>query len=149
MARERMLPLLALLIGLTSSCSVTGNQSQFQESGNRQVLSREYCDEATILLDEFDAILFENLYGDKNLSEDLLFGAKRISGLVRRAEFEGVNLRSEEAAWFKKLQDGAKAYVLLAESEEDDFSEEELEEYLGRIDTIFSNARAECVGRHS
>lgn len=149
MARKRLFPLLVLLVGLTSSCSVIGNQSESQTAPKQEVLSREYCDEAMTLLDEFDSILFENFYGDENLSEDLIYGAKRLSGLVRRAEFEGVDLRSDEAAWFKKLQDGARAYVLLAESDEEVFSQEELEEYLGRIDTIFSNARTECAGRNA
>lgn len=137
------------LLAFATSCSGPVSYSKVDETAETQPLSREYCDEMVELLDKFDEILYANYVGDENLSGELVYTARQISGLVRRAEFEGVNLRSNEALWFKKLQTGARAFVLLAESEEGEFSQEELEAYLGQIDSIFSNARGECVGRKS
>lgn len=148
MVTPRILFLVAL-VGSTSSCSNFANQPEGLAELNREVLSREYCDEAVELLDKFDSILIENYLGAENLSGDLIYSAKEISGLVRRAEFEGVDLRAQEAVWFKNLQTGARAYVALAEANEDEFSVGELEGYLSRIDALFLDARNQCSGRDS
>jgi hypothetical protein len=120
-----------------------GCASDAQEIADIQ--PRDYCDEIVELLDEFDAIASDGFFNDDSDSlESLVFNAKKISGLVLRAENEGVDLSSPDAEWFTNLRVSARAFITLAESDPNTFSDEELTEYLERILGWYDFAGEEC-----
>jgi len=115
-------------------------------AGNKDaVQSTDYCDEIVVLLDEFDGIASEGYFSDDSESlEKFVFNAKKISGLVKRAENEGVNLSSTDGEWLKNLQVSARAFITLAEADSNTFSDEELVVYLERIIGWYDFAGEEC-----
>lgn len=112
---------------------------------NDAVQATDYCDEIVALLDEFDEIAIDGYFNDDAGSlEKFIFNAKQISGLVLRAENDGVDLSSPDAEWFKNLRVSARAFITLAEADPNTFSDEELAEYLERILGWYDFAGEEC-----
>ena len=139
-SNKRLLVFLSLTFSLFSiiGCSKL-------EVLNDAVQSTDYCDEIVALLDEFDEIAIDGYFNDDSDSlEEFVFNAKQISGLVLRAENEGVDLSSSEAEWLRNLQVSARAFITLAEAPPNTFSDQELAIYFERIIGWYDFAGEEC-----
>jgi len=110
--------------------------------------SHDYCEEVNMHLDEFDSAVWRNYLDDEfEGSSGAIFAAKKVSGLVKRAENQGVDLGNPDAVWFTNLRLAARGFVALADAESGYYSEEDIILYLGRIDLYFNTARDECSKR--
>lgn len=108
-------------------------------------VANDYCPEIIELVDEFNAIAFDGYLNDgSDTVDDLAFSAKKMSGLVKRAEREGVDLADPEVSWLKNLGLSADSFVILAQAGPNTFSDEELRAYLERIIGWYDVAGEEC-----
>ena len=118
------------------------------ELGGRSSLesaAKDYCPEIIELVDEFNAIAFDGyLNDDTETMDNMAFSAKKMSGLVKRAESEGVDLADAEVAWLKNLGLSADSFVILAQAAPNTFSDDELRGYLERIIGWYDVAGEEC-----
>lgn len=106
---------------------------------------KDYCPEVIELVDEFNAIAFDGyLNDDTDTMNDMAFSAKKMSGLVKRAEREGVDPADPEVSWLKNLGLSADSFVILAQAGPNTFSDEELRGYLERIIRWYDVAGEEC-----
>ena len=125
------------------SCTVGSGlpASPFQAAAE----AKDYCPEINRLVDEFNAIAFDGyLNDDADTMDDMAFSAKKMSGLVKRAESEGVDLADAEVSWLKNLGLSADSFVILAQAAPNTFSDEELRGYLERIIGWYDVAAEEC-----
>jgi hypothetical protein len=133
-----------LSIGMfLSSCAVGSDlpSGTFQAAPEAQ----DYCPEIINLVDEFNAIALDGyLNDDTDTMDNMAFSAKKMSGLVKRAESEGVDLADAEVAWLKNLGLSADSFVILAQAGPDTFSDDELRGYLERIIGWYDVAGEEC-----
>ena len=107
--------------------------------------AKDYCPEIIKLVDEFNSIAFDGyLNDDADTMDDMAFSAKKMSGLVKRAESEGVDLADAEVSWLKNLGLSADSFVILAQAGPDTFSDDELRGYLERIIGWYDVAAEEC-----
>ena len=107
--------------------------------------AKDYCPEIIKLVDEFNAIAFDGyLNDDADTMDDMAFSAKKMSGLVKRAESEGVDLADAEVSWLKNLGLSADSFVILAQAAPNTFSDDELRGYLERIIGWYDVAGGEC-----
>lgn len=107
--------------------------------------AKDYCPEIIKLVDEFNAIAFDGyLNDDADTMDDMAFSAKQMSGLVKRAESEGVDFSDAEALWLKNLGLSADSFVILAKAGPDTFSDDELRGYLERIIGWYDVAAEAC-----
>ena len=107
--------------------------------------AKDYCPEIIKLVDEFNAIAFDGyLNDDADTMDDMAFSAKKMSGLVKRAESEGVDLADAEVLGLKNLGLSADSFVILAEAGPETFSDDELRGYLERIIGWYDVAAEEC-----
>lgn len=107
--------------------------------------SIDYCDEIVALLEEFDGIASDGYFNDDSDSlRKFIVNAQKISGLVRKAENDGVDLKSPDAEWLRNLQVSAQAFITLAEAEVGTFTDDELAAYLERIVGWYDYAGEQC-----
>ena len=112
---------------------------------NSALVASDFCPDVVKLLDEFNEIVADGYLNDDSDSLDaFVFNAKKLSGLVLRAENEGVDLSTAEADWLKNLRVSARAFIFLAESDPEAFSDEELEVYLEKILAWYDLASEKC-----
>ena len=108
-------------------------------------VANDYCPEIVELVDEFNAIAFDGyLNDDTDTMDNMAFSSKKMSGLVKRAESEGVDLADPEVSWLKNLGLSADSFVILAQAAPNTFSDEELRGYLERIIGWYDVAGGEC-----
>lgn len=109
-----------------------------------------FCDEAIELVYDFESLLEENYLGQSVVSsKELIFAAKKISGMVRRAENNGVDLSLPSSRWLYDLKIAARAFVGISEIEHGTYSESEEEQIAEGILARFDNAKAVCIARFS
>jgi len=128
---------------LVSSCTA----GSYGSTSSARVASeaKDFCPEIIELVDEFNDIAYDSYSGDDiDTLEDMTLSAKRMSGLVKRAEREGIDLAKAELLWLKNLGLSADSFVILAQAGPDTFSEEELRGYLERIIGWYDAAADEC-----
>lgn len=106
----------------------------------------DYCAEVVELITEFEGLLSQQSHvEDPPRTDELVFAAKRISGLVRRSENEGVDLSAENARWLAELKLAARAFVASTEIDLSGYSDEQKKGLAKGILERLDAARLECA----
>jgi hypothetical protein len=108
-------------------------------------VASDFCPEVVELLDDFNAIAIDGFLNDDSKTlEDMAFNAKKISGLVGRAENQGVDLAAPDSVWFRSLRDSANSFLALVQADPETFSDSEFRTRLERIIGWYEVASSEC-----
>ena len=108
-------------------------------------VASDFCPEVVELLDDFNAIAIDGFLNDDSKTlEDMAFNAKKISGLVGRAENQGVDLAAPDSVWFRSLRDSADSFLGLVQADPETFSDSELRTRLEGIIGWYEVASSEC-----
>lgn len=136
---------LPLLIGLLlTGCSQTTDPTS-TVSQDMQIMSRDYCPDLLPSLDSLNKALYRAEQDDDfDGLRAVTRAAEHIVTQVEIARRQGLDLEADEASWMNGLDASAQALLLLMEADPDEFTEEELDEYVSRISYWFDQAYLEC-----
>lgn len=105
-----------------------------------------YCDEAQLLISDFENLLARQFDREEApTTEELVFSAKKISGMARRAENAGVDLRSKDGYWLGELKFAARVFVASTEVDLNQYTDDELERLAKGILERLDAARDFCT----
>jgi len=108
-------------------------------------VASDFCPEVVELLDDFNALAIDGfLNDDTKILDDMAFNAKKISGLVGRAENQGVDPAAPDSVWFRSLRDSANSFLVLVQADPETFSDSDLRTRLERIIGWYEVASSEC-----
>lgn len=137
------------LISLVITVSVSGCSPHMEETvalpQEAQIMSRDYCSDLLPSLDSLNKALYRAEQDDDfDGLKAVTRATEHIVTQVEIARRQGLDLEADEASWMTGLDASAQALLLLMEADPDEFTEEELAEYVTRISYWFDQAYLEC-----
>jgi hypothetical protein len=126
---------------LVSSCAEPNNP----DANNPDAVAQDYCAEVIEYLGDFYSSVYRGMNDESiDVSAELKITAKKLALIAVRAENDGLELATPEAAWLIDLKKSSLSLIHLIDGEADGFSDDELHHLLSRMLYDFSASEEKC-----
>jgi hypothetical protein len=144
MVSRRSAQRLASGVCLLLAVVVSGCADTKTTSASEPPMAQDFCPEVLEILVDFDSSILKAMSGDDSeTSDEVVENGHRLSLLVARAGYRGVDLSSLEADWMRNLGRSARLLVDLLE-EPEKYTDEEKSDHLDTVVAWYKFAGSEC-----